>query len=92
MAITLTDELEELINEKVKSGAYKSADEVIIASLRLLEAQEKGMAALRREIMCGVEDIEQGRFRACGTDAELEAFSDEIIKQGLEKQNASGKP
>ncbi len=43
MTITLTDDLEELINEKVKSGAYKSADEVMIASLRLLEAREQGM-------------------------------------------------
>ncbi len=91
MTITLTDELEELINEKVRSGAYKSADEVIIASLRLLKAQEKGMEALRREIMRGVEDIQQGRFTAYGTDAELEAFSDEIIKQGQERQDASRK-
>ncbi|HEY0406999.1 MAG TPA: type II toxin-antitoxin system ParD family antitoxin [Pyrinomonadaceae bacterium] len=80
-----------MINEKVKSGAYKSADEVIIASLRLLEAREKGMDALRTEIMSGVEDIQQGRFIACETDAELEAFSDEIVRQGMERQDASGK-
>lgn len=91
MTIKLTDELEELINEKVKSGAYKSADEVIIASLRLLKAQEKGIDALRQEIMHGVEDIQQGRFTAYGTDAELEAFSNEIISQGQERQDASRK-
>jgi antitoxin ParD1/3/4 len=91
MTITLTDELEELINEKVKSGAYKSADEVIEVSLRLLEAREKGMDALRREVMRGVEDIQQDRFSSYGTDAELEAFSDEIIRQGQERQGASRK-
>lgn len=89
MTITLTDELEELINEKVKSGEYKSADEVIAASLQLLKAQEQGRESLRREIMCGVEDIRQGRFSTYGTDAELEAFSDEIIRQGQERQDAS---
>ena len=78
MTITLTDELEELINGKVRSGAYKSADEVIMASLRLLEAREKGMEALRREIMRGVEDIQQGRFTAYRMDAEPEAFLDSI--------------
>ena len=62
MTITLTDELEELINERVRSSECKSADEVIMAGLRLLEAQEKGMEALRQEIMRGVEDIQQGRF------------------------------
>lgn len=90
MTITLTEELEELINEKIKSGEYKSADEVVVASLRLLKAQEKGMNALRREIMLGVDDIQQGRFTTFTTDAELEAFSDKIIKQAQDGQNASG--
>ena len=90
MTITLPDEIEELISEKVKSGAYQSADEVIMASLRLLEAQEKGMEALRREIMLGVEDIQQGRFTTYTTDAELEALSDEVIRQGQERREASG--
>lgn len=89
MTITLTEELEELINEKIKSGEYRSADEVVKASLRLLQAQAQGREALRREMMRGVEDIEQGRFAVCATDAELEAFSDEIIKQGRERLDAS---
>ena len=62
MTITLTDELEELINEKVRSGEYKSAEGVIMAGLRLLEAQDKGMEALRQEILRGVADLRHGRF------------------------------
>jgi antitoxin ParD1/3/4 len=91
MTITLTDELEELINAKIKSGAYKSADEVVMESLRLLKAKEEGMDVLRQEIMRGVDDIQQGRFTTHATDTELEAFSDEIIRQGQERRNASGK-
>jgi antitoxin ParD1/3/4 len=60
MTISLTDELEELINAKVRSGEYKSADEVVRESLRLLKAKEEGMDVLRREIMRGVEDFQQG--------------------------------
>lgn len=90
MTITLTDELEELINEKVRSGEYKSADEVVAESLRLLKAKEEGMEALRREVMRGVEDIEQNRFTTLMTDTELEAFSEELIRHGQERQNASG--
>jgi antitoxin ParD1/3/4 len=91
MTVTLTDELEELINEKIKSGVYKSADEVVMASLRLLKAQEEGVEALRRELMLGFDDIQQGRFTTRATDSELDAFADEIIKQGQERLNASGK-
>lgn len=91
MTITLTDDLEKLVNEKVKSGAYKSADDVIIASLRLLKAQEEGRDALRLEIMRGVEDVQHGRFSTHTTDDEMEAFSEQIIRQGQERPNASEK-
>lgn len=89
MTITLTAELEELVNEKIKSGAYKSADEVVMASLRLLKAREESVEALRREIMRGVEDIREGRFTELRTDAELDAFSDQIIQQAQNKSNVS---
>jgi len=90
MTITLPDELEELINEKVRSGEYKSADEVVMESLRLLKAKEEGIEALRREVMRGVEDIEQKRFTALTTDAELESFSDEIVRRGQERRSGPG--
>lgn len=89
MTITLTDELEELIKAKIESGAYKSADEVVMESLRLLKAKEEGMDVLRREITRGVEDIRHGRFTSCASDAELEAFSDEIIRHGQGRLKAS---
>jgi antitoxin ParD1/3/4 len=90
MTITLTDELEELINEKVRSGAYKSADEVVMASLRLLQAREAGLEALRLELARGIGDIQQGRFTAYATDAELDTLADEIISRGHERRDASG--
>lgn len=89
MAITLTAEIEEMIRNKVKSGAYQSADDVIKTSLRLLGAQEQGMEALRLEIMRGVDDIQQGRYSSYETDADLDAFSDELIRQSQERRSAS---
>ncbi len=89
MIITLPTEIERIVTEKVNSGAYQSADEVISISVRLLEAKEKGKEALRQEIMRGFEDIQQGRFSAFSTDEELEAFSDDIIRQARERRDAS---
>jgi len=81
VTITLTDDLEKLINDRVSSGAYKSPDEVIMAGLRLLAAQEQGIEALSREILIGREDIRQGRFTSCASDSELEDFSVRIVTQ-----------
>lgn len=89
MIITVPTEIERIITEKVNSGAYQSADEVVSVSVRLLEAKEKGNEALRQEIMRGFEDIEQGRFSEFSTDEELETFSDEVIRQARERRDAS---
>lgn len=91
MNITLPVEIEKIIIEKVESGEYKSADEVISISIRLLDAKEKGTEALRREIMRGVEDIENGRFSAFSTDEDLENFSDDLIRQAKESRDSQKK-
>ena len=91
MTVTLSIETEKIVAEKVISGAYQSADEVVTSGVRLLDAKEKGTEALRREIMRGFEDIQQGRFSTFSTDEELDAFSDDIIRQAKERRDASKK-
>ena len=89
MNITLPAEIEKFVAEKVRSGDYQSADEVISSGVRLLKAREKGTEALRREIMRGFEDVQGGRFSTVSSDEELEAFSDSIIRQAKEERDAS---
>ena len=91
MIITLPSEIEKIVIEKVNSGAYPSADEVISSGVRLLEARENGTEALRQEIMRGFNDIEDGRFSSFSTDEELEAFSDDIIRKAKDRRDASKK-
>jgi Arc/MetJ-type ribon-helix-helix transcriptional regulator len=43
MKISLSPEIERLIAEKLKSGRYGSADEVVREGLGLLEEREKGI-------------------------------------------------
>ncbi len=60
MNVSLTPELETLVNEKVKSGDYNSASEVVREALRLLKEQDELRSIrreeVRREVMKGVED------------------------------------
>ncbi|MDX2006293.1 MAG: type II toxin-antitoxin system ParD family antitoxin [Meiothermus sp.] len=59
MNIHLTDHFEQFIENKLKSGQYSSASEVVRDALRLLEEQDKLKAvrleALREEIRKGLE-------------------------------------
>jgi antitoxin ParD1/3/4 len=61
--ISLTPELERLVNERVKSGRYASASEVIREGLRLLEEQEqlkRQRLAVRQKIDRGLDQFDRG--------------------------------
>jgi len=88
MIVTLSSETEKIVTEKVISGGYRSADEVVTSGVRLLDAKEKGMEALRTEIMQGFDDIQEERFSTFSTDEELDAFSDDIIQQARDRRDA----
>ncbi|WP_299623900.1 type II toxin-antitoxin system ParD family antitoxin [Pelagibius sp.] len=64
MNVSLTPELEKLVDERVKSGRYTSASEVIREALRLLdrfdEAQRLGLIELNRKIDEGLAQADRG--------------------------------
>jgi antitoxin ParD1/3/4 len=67
MNVNLTPELENLINEKVTSGLYNSASEVVRDALRLLREQDELRRIredeLRKEIRRGIQASAQGRVK-----------------------------
>jgi antitoxin ParD1/3/4 len=62
MNVSLTPELEQYVQEKVSSGSYYSASEVIREGLRLLQEkdrmQEARLQQLRQEMQVGMESGE----------------------------------
>ncbi len=66
MNVSLTLELEQFVNEKVESGMYYSASEVIREGLRLLREQDTlrqmRLEQLRKEIAVGIEQADRGQF------------------------------
>jgi len=66
MNIFLTHELEQFVTEKVKSGRYTSASEVIRDSLRLLVERDQlyqiRLDELRKDIQTGIDSGEATPF------------------------------
>ena len=64
MNVSLTPELEKLVQIKVQSGRYHSASEVIREGLRLLEDQDRlremRLEEVRRKIQAGIDELERG--------------------------------
>lgn len=78
MNVSLTPKLEALIDEKVRSGLYTSASEVVREALRLLEERDQ-MLALRREELR--KEIQKGLDSGPATPLDMEA----IKRAGREK-------
>jgi antitoxin ParD1/3/4 len=59
MSVTLTPQIEAMIRERVESGRYSDASEVVQEALRLLEEREK-LDHLRSLLAVGLEQSRRG--------------------------------
>jgi antitoxin ParD1/3/4 len=62
MNISLTPELEQLVSDKVNTGMYQTASEVIREGLRLLHERDQRVEALRRDVRAGFNAVDRGEF------------------------------
>lgn len=73
MNVSLTPELEELVKQKVESGMYSSASEVVREALRLFKDQETlrqiRLEELRKEIAIGIEQANRGEVAPLDVEA-----------------------
>ena len=64
MNLSLTPEVEQFIQVQLESGKYATAEEVVLAGIKLLEEREriykKRLEELKREITIGIEASERG--------------------------------
>jgi antitoxin ParD1/3/4 len=62
--VALTPELEQLIEERVRSGRYTSASEVVREALRLLQDRDElrrlRMDQLRAKVAAGLDSLDRG--------------------------------
>jgi antitoxin ParD1/3/4 len=78
MHISLTPKLEELVREKVESGLYNNASEVVREALRLMQEHDEirrlKLERLRDELAKGEADIAAGRVTVLDSDDAIEDF------------------
>jgi putative addiction module CopG family antidote len=68
MTVTLTPEMEQIVNDQLAAGQFTTGEEVVRAGLLLVSQQD---AALRTAIAAGMEDIERGRVAPLDVAATL---------------------
>jgi len=89
MNISLTPALEKLVDEKVSSGMYQTASEVVREGLRLLKERDEEMQRLRQDIQEGIDAIERGDYKEYDLDS-IHLLAEEV-KAGGRKRLAAEK-
>jgi antitoxin ParD1/3/4 len=87
--VSLTSELEKLVQETVTSGPHQTASEVIRESLRLLKQRDDQNTALRELIQHGFAPLDQGAYQKY-TDDTLPELGQEIKQHG--RQHLADRP
>ncbi len=89
MNISLTPQLEKMVNRKIKSGMYTSASEVIREALRLLNEHDKirelQIREMKEKVMAGVQQIREGKISRFDKD-EIIAMGRKLQKKSSQKQ------
>jgi len=84
----LTPELEQFVQERVASGRYQTASEVVREGLRLLELQERDREAaheaLKAKLKRGAAQAERGEV------VDGEEFVEKLIRDVRSKSKKSG--
>ena len=78
-SISLGNHFEDFIDDKVSSGRFKNASEVIRAGLRLLEEEESKIVALKKAIE---EGFESGLAKSFNAKKHLEKLKVAKLKNG----------
>ena len=64
MNVSLTPELEQFVNDKVKSGFYQTASEVVREALRLLNERDRERTLLHEHVQAGFDQLARGQGRS----------------------------
>jgi antitoxin ParD1/3/4 len=82
MNVSLTPQLEALVNAKVKNGMYQTASEVIREGLRLLkERDDKQQRRLREDVLAGLAQVKRGQYTEYDAD-NIGQLADDIKARG----------
>ena len=85
MSMMLPPDLEQFLQAEVASGKYLSADEALVAGVRLLRDRERQREELRRELDLGLAALERGDVVTLEGEGELNVFFDDIVTRGHER-------
>ncbi|MGA2878488.1 MAG: type II toxin-antitoxin system ParD family antitoxin [Bryobacteraceae bacterium] len=91
--VSITPHFSKYIRDKVKSGRYSNASEVVREALRRLEQDEivtqqnaiMDPTNVQEAVLQGLRSIEGGRFTELHTPEDLQRYFDDVVRRGKKR-------
>ena len=93
-SIAFTEEEDRILDDLVRSGRFRDADEVVREGIRLVAADEQGhdlgytLDEVRAAVQVGLDDIAAGRYVEFNNEAKLRAYF-EALAEAAQPTNLS---
>jgi antitoxin ParD1/3/4 len=97
--VSITPHFSKFIRDKVKSGRYSNASEVVREALRRLEQEEMITEQsiivdpdnVKEAVLAGLRSIEHGEFTELRTQEDFQRYFDDIVRRGKKRLAARRK-
>ncbi len=84
MVATVSDGLERFVEQQIANGKYGTREEVLAAGLRLLQAREQELEAIRAVVRVGLDELARGDGIVLEDEEARRAFFEDIKQRGRE--------
>lgn len=85
MTNNLPPELAAFVDEKLATGTFATADDVVVACVRDAYQREREEADLQPLLQEGLDDLEKGNVVEIKSDEELDALFEDVKRRGRER-------
>jgi antitoxin ParD1/3/4 len=81
MQVSLSSELEQLLQRELATGKYRTENEILLEAVQLLTARDRRLEELRREVQIGRDQIDRGEYTEFD-EASLKQYFDGLQERG----------
>jgi antitoxin ParD1/3/4 len=85
MQIELTSQAQQVVEQLLAQGRFRSADEAVEYALGLLHESQPAIESLTAKIQEGRDDVAAGRVTSFQSDEELKEFFETVKRHGRER-------
>lgn len=75
-------DLQAFVKQKIAAGSFRSVDEFAVEAAALYQELDARHQELRKRVLAGAEQLENGDFIELSDDEELASYFDRIKRQG----------